>query len=471
VNYTFDFAAPVTLMPGNDRLSVDFGDGTTFGSGYKVYVNGNVTGVVTKVDEHLSFAVPAGCGIIMAGSNVTILVTKVVNPADGDYTACLDYQLVCCAEEPFCCVDYTIMPDISTYTLALNFSDTYPGIAYDFVPPFKACGQNDTDQDFDTTPLFDVWYTMFDIVIEVDVPGCAVPCENATLLFTVSGFPSAAASVNLSIESEWFTLNSTSASGNVTPVALNETLDTVLDAMLHFNEVGTYTICFEVICEGGDDWTGTCPVCIAPGEDITVVPEKCYEFEVHQWKDAFKIELDEKWNLISLPLVPFDPDIEVILASLSAAGMADLISIWNYDCVTPEWLCYTPDGGVDTLFEIVDGKSYWFRMDYPIDGTYGLWVWGTEFPEPYGPPAEYAVCEGWNMFGFTSLDPAIQQQQYLWNWYGLGWQPAPIVYGWTNAGDWNTQGWDLIMPADNLVPGQGYFGAFPTAGSIFQYVP
>jgi hypothetical protein len=49
VNYTFDFASPVTLLPGNDRLSVEFGTGTTFGTGYKVYVNGNVTGVVTKV--------------------------------------------------------------------------------------------------------------------------------------------------------------------------------------------------------------------------------------------------------------------------------------------------------------------------------------------------------------------------------------------------------------------------------------
>jgi hypothetical protein len=370
VNYTFDFAAPVTLMPGNDRLSVDFGDGTTFGSGYKVYVNGNVTGVVTKVDEHLSFAVPAGCGIIMAGSNVTILVTKVVNPEDGDYTACLDYQLVCCAEETWCCVDYTIMPQFSTYTLALNFSPTYDGIAYDFVPPFKACGQADnvtTNETFNTTLIDGLWYTQFTVDILVDVPGCLVPCENATLVFHASGFPSATATISFGIDGDWFTLNSTVSSGNITPVALNETLDTILPALLHFSEVGTYTLCFELICEGGDDWTGTCPICVAPGEDIIVIPETCYEFEVHQWKDAFKIVLDEKWNLISLPLVPFDSDIEVILASLSAAGMADLISIWHYDCATPEWLCYTPDGGVDTLFEIVDGKSYWFRMDYPID--------------------------------------------------------------------------------------------------------
>jgi len=233
---------------------------------------------------------------------------------------------------------------------------------------------------------------------------------------------------------------------------------------------GEYQICFDMICNSGvpDCKTG-CTV------GPKTLAHACYDFVVHQSKDAFKIVLEEKWNLISLPLVPFDTDIDAMLASLdtmrdvsATVTVNDLISIWNYDCTVPEWLCYTPDGAFDTLATIEDGKSYWFRLSYPVP-TYGWWVFGTEKPEPYGPPAEYDVCQGWNMFGYTNFPPAITQQAYLWNWQSLGWQPAPVVYGWNNAPDWFNQGWTLIAAGDFLTSGQGYWGAFPVAGKI--YVP
>ena len=91
------------------------------------------------------------------------------------------------------------------------------------------------------------------------------------------------------------------------------------------------------------------------------------------------------WNLISLPITPFDTSIESVLTPL--AFPYDLVSIWYYDRCNDEWLVY---GNGDTTFKTLttmeDGKAYWVRMRYPeeqhsdpaISGTYpynsmGIW--------------------------------------------------------------------------------------------------
>jgi hypothetical protein len=224
-------------------------------------------------------------------------------------------------------------------------------------------------------------------------------------------------------------------------------------AALHFSSVGSYQICLYAECP-------EVPGCDPEASDI--IAEKCLDVEVHQWKDAAKITLDEKWNLISLPLVPFDTDIDAILAALPAAGLAQLVSIWNYDGCTGEWFVH--GNGQSSLTDLEDGKGYWVRMTYPMASTYDLWVWGTEKPMPPAAPAEYAVCEGWNMMGFTSLT-AMDIDDYLWNWG----TPDPVVYDWVE-GDWTAQGWALrSFTGDDFYPGQGYWVAFPADGMI--YVP
>jgi hypothetical protein len=194
-----------------------------------------------------------------------------------------------------------------------------------------------------------------------------------------------------------------------------------------------------------------------------VIAERCIDFEVHQWKDAGKIVLQEKWNLISLPLVPFDTDIDVLLASLPAEaldadGTDDLISIWNYDRCADVWTMYAGGG----LTDMVDGDSYWVRMSYPM-GNYTWWVWGTERAMPPAAPSVYPMCAGWNMFGFTSLTDDLFQS-YLWNLDGTA--NEPLVYGWDNTGDWTTSDWLIKNTGDTLVSGQGFWGYFPAAGNI-----
>ena len=474
VTYTIDFVAANTLFAGNDGLSFEFGAGTTFGTQVlgDVTVNVNAGGAVsvplaaiTKAAPDLSFTLPAGVNIV-PGDVIQVIIKKVSNPAvAGPYTLNLDYQLVCCDPVVFDCANYTIKPAKSSYALMVDFDATYPGIAEDFVPPFKACGQNDTGADFNTTYIAPNWYDQFDLNLVETVVGCAPACVNATLSFNVTAFPtpSTGCVVSLNISGEFFALTPAASAGVLTAnITLVAGTNITFPSLLHFNKVGEYTICFDVTCPG--DPAGSCPDCLPASGPVSIVDGPvCYDFNVHQWKDAGKMILDEKWNLISLPLVPFDTSIDVLLASLDAEALDgdavdDLISIWSYDTATAVWTMY--DGG--GLTDMVDGAGYWARMSYPNAGNmpYNWWVWGTARAMPPAAPSAYAMAAGWNMFGFTSLS-TMTVDTYLWNFAS-----TPLVYGWDNTGDWTTSGWDLKVGGDTLVPGQGYWGYFTTAGTV-----
>jgi hypothetical protein len=171
------------------------------------------------------------------------------------------------------------------------------------------------------------------------------------------------------------------------------------------------------------------------------------------------------WNLISLPIMPFDTSIESVLASL--AFPYDLISVWYYDCCQDEWLIYgTGDTSFNTLKTMEEGKAYWVRMRYPeeqhsdpsVSGTYPytLWVFGTKAPMPPGSPSSYEVCEGWNMVGFRSMEE-MAPEDYLANF-------SPSEYGAIYGWDPYLQDW--ITNPGKLVSGYGYWIPFSVAGAI-----
>jgi len=213
----------------------------------------------------------------------------------------------------------------------------------------------------------------------------------------------------------------------------------------------------KAFCPPGE---AVCPDCNPQGY---YVADECFNIKVYQWKDAFKITLKEKWNLISLPLVPLaDPPVADVLAAIPAADRANILSIWHYNRCTDDWSIWAADGSQTSLTQLVDGEAYWVRVKYPLAGcgNISLWVWGTEKPMPPAAPAQYNVCEGWNMVGFLGLT-AMDHDAYLWNWAG-----TPVVYTW-DPGCWNVQNWRLLTGTDDMVPGAGYWVAFPADGAIF----
>jgi len=472
-NYTINFTAPVTLTPGNDLLSFTFGAGTNLTkvtkSGVTVAGAGSPSSV-TIADNHIEFPVP-GTSLIYATQNVSVTIVGVQNPTtDGSTSLCLDYQLVCCQPVVFCCVTYVIQPLRSTYDFTVDFSPTFDGIAKDFVPPFQACGQCGYG-----TNITGMWFDDFNITLETDVLGCK-GYSPVWVTFNLTEAPSTTAKASLKLyDGTWHswvltTKNATTSGGVWGPpsgfdLAANYSVAT--PAQVHFDTPGTYKVLLQL------EYLPEASEC-EPAPTNVVLVSKEYTAVVYQWKEAFKIPLYAKWNLVSLPFRVFDSDIETMLESYPYAD--NITAIWNFDQCADDWFGY-PDHG---LTDMVDGDAYWIRLPYGATvpaGTAmgGWWVFGTDRPYEEAPvPFNYPVCEGWNMVGFTpvwnmGVCPHValsaNDKDYLWNWWSyVGAPEYGRIYGW----DPTTQTWLTYIPgtAGDLQPGAGYWISFLHDGFV-----
>jgi hypothetical protein len=168
--------------------------------------------------------------------------------------------------------------------------------------------------------------------------------------------------------------------------------------------------------------------------------------------DTFEISLNVGWNLISLPLVPVDENIEVVLAGLDV-DVANVEVVWAYDATTKTWLVYTPGPAPDTLLTIEDGKGYWIKMKAPATLT----VYG--FVVQAGPgvtPPTYDVVAGWNLIGFKSTVNR-SASDYLsgiaGKWVSL-WTFKPGI------------GYQRLYGTDNMEPGLAYWIYMLEQGTI-----
>jgi len=263
--------------------------------------------------------------------------------------------------------------------------------------------------------------------------------------------------------------------------------DVITGCTIGFSSPGDYKLQFFVQCPAGG-----CPLCGGP----TVVTTCVLAATAYQYMDATKIDLGDKWNLVSLPLFPYDTSIGSVLGSMD--DISQLVSVWYFgQCEDPApdagvWhtSTYNPVAGTFTgdLTDIKTGKAYWIRTLHPgetgyVAGAGGFWVFGTSsiMPDSIGMDMGYFdVCEGWNMVGFKApwvagfpqnqmdwvIGPPING--YLWNFntavmdtvhYGLIYQWDPTVV----PGTWVTH-----LPGTlNMVPGEGYWIPFDGDGEIY----
>ena len=190
---------------------------------------------------------------------------------------------------------------------------------------------------------------------------------------------------------------------------------------------------------------------------ITAKDEKSNEakeillLEVTTKLTGYYLDLEVGWNLFSLPLVPDESSIEVVLADI----VADVKSVWAYDTTTSLWSSYSL-GAPSDLTRMVDGKGYWINMDADAN----LIVSGIELPEPPLSLPSYNVVEGWNMIGFKDVDPR-SCNSYL---AGVSGDYARI-YGFKD-GSYHVI--DFTVGTDeNLEPGFGYWIAMTDSGTIY----
>jgi len=155
------------------------------------------------------------------------------------------------------------------------------------------------------------------------------------------------------------------------------------------------------------------------------------------------------WNLMSLPLIPDDSAIGVVLSGVS--GNVNIV--WSYD--RGRWYSWTPaEGG--RLTTMVDGKGYWVDMA----AADGLTIYGSEMLPPPSVPPEYAVRAGWNLIGFKSVEPMLTLE-YLQSLRTPGGLPT-----WSSVSRYNP---DIEAYDDSflmMMPCEGYWMYMLSAGKL-----
>jgi uncharacterized repeat protein (TIGR01451 family) len=161
--------------------------------------------------------------------------------------------------------------------------------------------------------------------------------------------------------------------------------------------------------------------------------------------------LVDGWNLVSLPLIPFNFDLEDVL--LDVLGDVDTVSY--YPGGPGElWIEYFGNILLDDLTTLEDGKGYFVEMD----GTGTACFAGEEISlSPPNVPPSYPVVDGWNLIGFKSTTPEMPQD-YLAAIAGK----YTVIYGFDGA--------YFIVGSpghEYFLPGLGYWIAMVDTGIIY----
>ena len=164
---------------------------------------------------------------------------------------------------------------------------------------------------------------------------------------------------------------------------------------------------------------------------------------------SYDITLSPGANLISLPLIPEERNIEAVLGTI----LHRVETVWQYDTsgAVPRWRSYAP-GAPSDLRVMRDGPGYWVHLKQGGDAV--LTVTGREATGP-----ARRVARGWNLVGFTATSPQ-SPGEYLG---GLSGRVGTTMVGY--AGGTAV----AVVPGaapPQLMPGRGYWLYLEAAGTI-----
>ena len=249
-------------------------------------------------------------------------------------------------------------------------------------------------------------------------------------------------------------------------VALTLTIDA--NAALQADEVATKTIGYlnagatsssitwKLVCTAA----GKSKITVSPsGKDVltgSAIPAgslKADSVTVLQSVTMHEEDLYTGWNLVSPPLIPTDPSIGTVLAGVSEGVTVNKVAYYTGG-PAGSWLYYSPPPAPSDLTQMKDGKGYWIDVSVIDDGG-GITFFGVELALPGQVPPTYDVVVGWNLIGFTSLNP-LPVEDYL----------GPAVTDTLEAIYGYLPGSGYFIP-DYLWPGHGYWLAVNAPGKIY----
>jgi hypothetical protein len=178
---------------------------------------------------------------------------------------------------------------------------------------------------------------------------------------------------------------------------------------------------------------------------------------------AFEIELNKKWNLISVPVKLIDNSMDQVFS----AHEDSVEAVWTYDNGT--WFVYSPDGvNNDNLNTMLPGWGYWVLATEDDLLTIG----GSLF-SPATTPVGKEIVPGWNLLGYYGAEDAPIGVNGVPGYYGpdgnglmmtdefdsltssLFDEDSPSVWSYWEPD--NPQHWKTFGSLDRLDPGAGYW--------------
>ncbi|HEQ78922.1 MAG TPA: PKD domain-containing protein [Euryarchaeota archaeon] len=155
---------------------------------------------------------------------------------------------------------------------------------------------------------------------------------------------------------------------------------------------------------------------------------------------TYTINLIPGWNLISIPTMELNWDIDILLGPVN--GKYDRIQ--TYDEVTGLWFIYDANAPywVNTLSALDGASGYWIFITG--DENVELHLFGQEREDSF----EIQLLKGWNLVSYPSLRTDLTISQAL---AGVSWD---IVQQCDQNRPYNLR----IMPgSENIEPGRGYW--------------
>ncbi len=175
----------------------------------------------------------------------------------------------------------------------------------------------------------------------------------------------------------------------------------------------------------------------------TTAPNWVWNFTVNTTNSSV-ILLYEGWNLISLPRIQLDPDIETVLQSIED----QYDSVWGYNItdINDPWRHYhsSKPPYMNDLWELNHSMGFWVHITEPEGTT--LVVFGDELTSNQSIP----LYAGWNLVGYPSTmnrtrDEALNNLEYDMDIYKIC--------------HYNTTAFqmEMVTGSDSFEVGQGYW--------------
>ncbi len=177
----------------------------------------------------------------------------------------------------------------------------------------------------------------------------------------------------------------------------------------------------------------------------------------------FEIQLNKKWNLISIPFALLDSNVAEVIDEIDQ----NIESVWTYDAFTDQWYVYRPlSPSTSNLETIEPGNGYWVAALNPAKLVLG----GSLF-NPIATPPQKSLKAGWNLIGYYGTEgqmgyygPIGSGKTAGCELYSLG--NTILDKGWTSLFTF----WALRTPSqwldlsyyNRMDPGAGYWISVPS---------